>query len=100
MARDHFACCSRLCCLTRPGLVAVGVVAFSTHGTRPVRADDDHAGRYQAGLGWTGLNDHHARYPHRAAARGQAIFAILPVVFYAVMQRYIVAGITAGAVKG
>jgi multiple sugar transport system permease protein len=28
------------------------------------------------------------------------IFAIPPVAFYAVMQRYIVAGITAGAVKG
>jgi multiple sugar transport system permease protein len=28
------------------------------------------------------------------------IFAIPPVVFYLLMQRYIVAGITAGAVKG
>ena len=28
------------------------------------------------------------------------IFAIPPVVFYIAMQRYIVAGITAGAVKG
>jgi len=28
------------------------------------------------------------------------IFAIPPVIFYLVMQRYIVAGISAGAVKG
>jgi len=28
------------------------------------------------------------------------IFSILPVFFYLIMQRYIVAGLTAGAVKG
>jgi multiple sugar transport system permease protein len=28
------------------------------------------------------------------------IFSILPVLFYLIMQRYIVAGLTAGAVKG
>jgi multiple sugar transport system permease protein len=28
------------------------------------------------------------------------VFALPPVIFYLVMQRYIVAGITAGAVKG
>jgi multiple sugar transport system permease protein len=28
------------------------------------------------------------------------IFSILPVLFYLVMQRYIIAGLTAGAVKG
>ena len=51
----------------------------------PVRADDDHAGRYQAGLGW--INDHHARYPIERLLAAGLIFAILPVVFYAVMQR-------------
>jgi multiple sugar transport system permease protein len=28
------------------------------------------------------------------------VFAIPPVIFYIIMQRYIVSGITAGAVKG
>ena len=28
------------------------------------------------------------------------IFSILPVIFYLVMQRYIISGLTAGAVKG
>jgi len=28
------------------------------------------------------------------------IFSILPVLFYLVMQRYIISGLTAGAVKG
>jgi multiple sugar transport system permease protein len=28
------------------------------------------------------------------------VFSILPVLFYLVMQRYIISGLTAGAVKG
>jgi multiple sugar transport system permease protein len=28
------------------------------------------------------------------------IFSVLPVIFYLVMQRYIISGLTAGAVKG
>jgi multiple sugar transport system permease protein len=66
----------------------------------PVRADDDHPRRDQTGLGWAGLDDHDARHADRTAAGGGAGLRYLPVVFYAVMQRYIVGGDHAGAVKG
>jgi multiple sugar transport system permease protein len=31
---------------------------------------------------------------------GGLVFSILPVIFYMIVQRYVVAGLTAGAIKG
>ncbi|NIQ77283.1 MAG: carbohydrate ABC transporter permease, partial [Anaerolineae bacterium] len=31
---------------------------------------------------------------------GGLVFSILPVIFYLIVQRYVVAGLTAGAIKG
>jgi multiple sugar transport system permease protein len=100
--------CGRLATLRRivlplsvPGLVAVGVVAFfqawneflfaSTMVTRPeIRP---------ASVGLASLISMLDTPIERVLAAG-LVFSIGPVVFYLAMQRYIVAGLTAGAVKG
>lgn len=87
--------------LSVPALVAVGVVAFfqawneflfaSTMVTRPdIRP---------ASVGLASLISMLDTPIERVLAAG-LLFSVLPVVFYLIMQRYIVAGLTAGAVKG
>jgi multiple sugar transport system permease protein len=87
--------------LTLPGLVAVGVVAFFyawnefLFAQLLVTAKD----LFPAAVGLASMKTMLDTPIERLLAAGM-IFAIPPVVFYIAMQRYIVAGITAGAVKG
>jgi len=87
--------------LSLPGLVAVGVVAFfyawneylftsimlTTDAVRP------------ASVGLAGLRTMMDTPVERILA-ASLMFSAPPVIFYLVMQRYIVSGLTAGAVKG
>ena len=87
--------------LTKPGLVAVGVVAFFYAWNEFLFAQtmvQDEAIK-PASVGLASMISMLDTPIDRLLAAG-LIFAIPPVVFYIVMQRYIVAGITAGAVKG
>ena len=87
--------------LSRPALVAVGVVAFfqawneflfaSTMVTREsIRP---------ASVGLASLISMLDTPIERVLAAG-LVFAVLPVTFYIVVQRHVVSGLTAGAVKG
>ena len=87
--------------LSLPGLVAVGVVAFfyawneflftstmlTTDAVRP------------AAVGLASLRTQMETPVERILA-ASLLFSAPPVIFYLVMQRYIVSGLTAGAVKG
>ena len=87
--------------LTKPGLVAVGVVAFFYAWNEFLFAQtmvQDEAIK-PASVGLASMISMLDTPIDRLLAAG-LIFAIPPVVFYVLMQRYIVAGITAGAVKG
>ncbi|MBW7882995.1 MAG: carbohydrate ABC transporter permease [Caldilineaceae bacterium] len=87
--------------LSKPGLVAVGVVAFfhawneflfaSTMITRDAIRP--------ASVGLASLISM-LDTPIERVLAGGLIFALFPVIFYLTMQRHIVAGLTAGAVKG
>jgi multiple sugar transport system permease protein len=87
--------------LSLPGLVAVGVVAFfyawneflftsTMLTTDPVRP---------AAVGLATLRTQMETPVERILA-ASLLFSAPPVLFYLVMQRYIVSGLTAGAVKG
>jgi multiple sugar transport system permease protein len=87
--------------LSLPGLVAVGVVAFfyawneflftsTMLTTDPVRP---------AAVGLASLRSMMETPVERILAASM-LFSAPPVLFYLVMQRYIVSGLTAGAVKG
>ena len=87
--------------LTRSGLVAVGVVAYFYAWNEFLFAqtmvqDKDIT---PASVGLASMISMLDTPIDRLLAAG-LLFAIPPVVFYILMQRYIVAGITAGAVKG
>ena len=87
--------------LTLPGLVAVGVVAFFYTWNeflfaQSMIADD---GLKPASVGLASMISMLDTPIERLLAAG-LVFAIPPVIFYVVMQRYVIAGITAGAVKG
>ena len=87
--------------LTKPGLVAVGVVAFFYSWNEYLFAQllttDKNLWPAAVGLGqMKSMLD----TPIEQQLAAGLIFAVPPVVFYLLMQRYIVAGITAGAVKG
>ncbi|MDQ3693796.1 MAG: carbohydrate ABC transporter permease [Chloroflexota bacterium] len=87
--------------LTLPGLVAVGVVAFFYTWNeflfaQSMIADDS---LKPASVGLASMISMLDTPIERLLAAG-LIFAIPPVIFYVVMQRYVIAGITAGAVKG
>jgi multiple sugar transport system permease protein len=87
--------------LALPGLVAVGVVAFFYAWNEYLFAqlmiqDKD---LYPASVGLGQMKTMLDTPIEQQLAAG-LLFAIPPVIFYVVMQRYIVAGITAGAVKG
>jgi len=87
--------------ITLPGLVAVGVVAFFYAWNEYLFAQtlisDKNLKPASAGLASmiTMLDT-----PIERLLAAGLIFAIPPVIFYVFMQRYIVAGISAGAVKG
>jgi multiple sugar transport system permease protein len=87
--------------LTLPGLVAVGIVAFFYAWNEFLFAQtmitQDQI--RPASVGLASMITMLDTPVERLLAAG-LIFAIPPIVFYVVMQRYIVAGITAGAVKG
>lgn len=87
--------------LSTPGLVAVAVVAFFSAWNEYLFAVILlQSGELQpASVGLTTLKGTGFTPIEQYMAAG-LVFAILPVIFYLVMQRYIVAGLTAGAVKG
>ena len=84
-----------------PGLVAVAVVAFFYAWNEFLFAqsmitNDDLT---PASVGLASMISMLDTPIERLLAAGM-LFAILPVIFYVLMQRYVIAGITAGAVKG
>ena len=87
--------------LTLPGLVAVGVVAFFYAWNEYLFAQlmISDKGLYPAAVGLGQMKTMLDTPIEQQLAAG-LIFAVPPVLFYILMQRYIVAGITAGAVKG
>ena len=87
--------------LTLPGLVAVGVVAFFYAWNEYLFAQLFIAENdlFPAALGLAQMKTMFSSPIEQQMAAG-LLFALPPVTFYLVMQRYIVAGITAGAVKG
>lgn len=87
--------------ITLPGLVAVGVVAFFYAWNEFLFAQVLIQSRdsFPASVGLASMITMLDTPIQRLLAAGM-IFAIPPVVFYILMQRYIVAGIASGAVKG
>lgn len=87
--------------LTLPGLVAVGVVAFFYAWNEYLFAQlfMSDKGLYPASVGLGQMKTMLDTPIEQQLAAG-LLFAVPPVIFYILMQRYIVAGITAGAVKG
>jgi len=86
--------------LTLPGLVAVGVVAFFYAWNEYLFAQlfIQEKDLYPAAVGLGQMKTMLDTPIEQQLAAG-LLFAIPPVIFYLVMQRYIVTGITAGAVK-
>jgi multiple sugar transport system permease protein len=87
--------------LSAPGLVAVAVVSFFSAWNEFLFAVImlSSAEFQPASVGLTTLKATGYTPVEQYMAAG-LIFSILPVCFYLIMQRYIVAGLTAGAVKG
>jgi multiple sugar transport system permease protein len=87
--------------LTLPGLVAVGVVAFFYAWNEYLFAQLFIVSKdlFPAAVGLGQMKTMLDTPIEQQMAAG-IVFAVPPVLFYLVMQRYIVAGITAGAVKG
>jgi multiple sugar transport system permease protein len=87
--------------IAAPGLVAVGVVAFFHAWNEYLFAasliGDRHLYTAPVGLGsMISMID----TPVDRLMAGGLMFSIFPVIFYLLVQRYIVAGLSAGAVKG
>jgi multiple sugar transport system permease protein len=87
--------------LTRPGLVAVGVVAYFYAWNEYLFAQLFIPSKelYPAAVGLGQMRTMLSAPIEQQMAAG-ILFSVPPLIFYIVMQRYIVAGITAGAVKG
>lgn len=87
--------------LSLPGLVAVAVVSFFSAWNEFLFAVILLASaEFQpASVGLTTLKATGFTPVEQYMAAG-LVFSILPVIFYLVMQRYIISGLTAGAVKG
>jgi multiple sugar transport system permease protein len=87
--------------LTTPGLVAVAVVSFFFAWNEYLYAGIllGDAEYMPASVGLSTLKAIASTPVEQYMAAG-LIFSILPVAFYLFMQRYIVSGLTAGAVKG
>jgi multiple sugar transport system permease protein len=87
--------------LSRPGLVAVAVIAFFLSWNDYIFASAliTDRSKYTAGLGIaTFLTQQDV--PIRQLQAAGVVFSLLPVIFYLSLQRYVVRGLTAGAVKG
>ncbi|CAN5817627.1 carbohydrate ABC transporter permease [soil metagenome] len=87
--------------LSTPGLVAVAVVSFFSAWNEFLFAVImlTSAEFQPASVGLTTLKATGFTPVEQYMAAG-LIFSILPVLFYLIMQRYIISGLTAGAVKG
>jgi multiple sugar transport system permease protein len=87
--------------LSLPGLVAVAVVSFFSAWNEFLFAVImlTSAQFQPASVGLTTLKATGFTPVEQYMAAG-LVFSILPVLFYLVMQRYIISGLTAGAVKG
>src|SRR5581483_7491366 len=87
--------------VSAPGLVAVAVVAFFSAWNEYLFAVTmiQSADFQPASVGIPNLKATGYAPVEQYMAAG-LVFSILPVIFYLVMQRYIISGLTAGAVKG
>lgn len=87
--------------ISAPGLVAVAVVAFFHAWNEYLFATSLISDKnfYPAPVGLASMISMVDRPIDRLLAGG-LVFSIFPVVFYLLVQRYIVAGLSAGAVKG
>lgn len=87
--------------LSTPGLVVVAVVAFFSAWNEYLYAGIllSSADFMPASVGLSTLKAIASTPVEQYMAAG-LVFSILPVLFYLIMQRYIVSGLTAGAVKG
>lgn len=87
--------------LSRPGLVAVAVVSFFSSWNDYIFASAFITDRtkYTAGLGIATFISQQDVPIFELQAAG-VVFSLLPVIFYIGVQRYVVRGLTAGAVKG
>lgn len=86
--------------LSRPGLVAVGVVAFFGSWNDYLFASQFLTERslYTAGLGISTFISEGDIQLYQLEAAG-VVFSLLPVALYLAVQRHVVRGLTAGAVK-
>ncbi len=87
--------------ISAPGLVAVGVVAFFHAWNEYLFAASLIGNRhlYTASVG-LGSMISMIDTPIDKLMAGGLMFSVFPVIFYLMVQRYIVAGLSAGAVKG
>ncbi|MBL8117179.1 MAG: carbohydrate ABC transporter permease [Anaerolineae bacterium] len=87
--------------IAAPGLVAVGVVAFFHAWNEYLFASSLISSRtmYTAPVG-LGSMISMIDTPIDKLLGGGLVFSIFPVIFYLLVQRYVVAGLSAGAVKG
>ncbi len=88
--------------LSTPGLVAVCVVAFFFSWNEFLFAStmiSTDSGLLPGSVGLTTLMGLYST-PIQTLLAGGLIFSLPPVVFYIVIQRYMISGLTAGAVKG
>lgn len=87
--------------ISAPGLVAVGVVAFFHAWNEYLFAASLIGNRrlYTASVG-LGSMISMIDTPIDKLMAGGLMFSVFPVIFYLLVQRYIVAGLSAGAVKG
>ena len=87
--------------ISAPGLVAVAVVAFFHAWNEYLFATSLISDKtyYPAPVGLASMISMVDRPIDRLLAGG-LVFSIFPVVFYLLVQRYVVAGLSAGAVKG
>lgn len=87
--------------ISAPGLVAVGVVAFFHAWNEYLFAATLIADKklYPAPVGLAQMISM-IDTPIDKLLAGGLVFSIFPVIFYLLVQRYIVAGLSAGAVKG
>lgn len=86
--------------LSRPGLVAVGIVAFfgSWNDYLFASAFITNRSLYTAGLGISTFITSQTIKLDQLEAAG-VVFSLLPVLLYLTVQRHVVRGLTAGAVK-
>jgi multiple sugar transport system permease protein len=86
--------------LSKPGLVAVAIVAFfgSWNDYLFAAAFITNQSTYTAGLGIsTFITDQSIKLDQLEAAG--VVFALLPILLYLTVQRHVVRGLTAGAIK-